>query len=218
MDPALLSCFVQTVTTRRVRTISRKGHVQAAAVSDDYLFGLIDGEGMFHIGIVPSRYTRLGWQVIYMFKVAQNPIGEPVLRALQERLACGTISRNARAGARDRTLKFVVRDFGNLIERVIPFCDGRLVVKRQTLESFKEVMRRVSDGQHLTADGLLEIVDIAYAMNTKARRVPRAAIEAAIRGRGILTGHTPDPSVTGRYGRIPVATQGASGNRNQLAE
>ncbi len=79
---------MRTVTTRQVRTISRKGPVQAAAVSDDYLFGLIDGEGMFHVGIVPSRFARLGWQVIYLFKVAQNPIGESVLVALQERLGC----------------------------------------------------------------------------------------------------------------------------------
>ncbi len=192
MDPALLSRTMRAVTTRRVRTISRKDHVQAAVVSDDYLMGLIDGEGMFHVGIVPSRFTRLGWQVIYLFKVAQNPIGESVLVALRERLGCGTISPNARAGARDRTLKYVVRDLENLSDRVVPFCDERLIVKHEAFEYFKDVLGRVRGGEHLTADGLLNIVDIAYAMNTKTRRVPRATIDAAIRGRGILTGHTPD--------------------------
>jgi hypothetical protein len=177
---------------RRVRTISRKGHVQTAHVSDDYLIGLIDGEGAFHVGIVPSQFTRLGWQVIYLFKVAQNPIGEPVLRALQERLGCGTISPNAKAGARDKTLKYVVRDFESLTQEVVPFCDGRLVVKREAFEAFKDVLDLVSDGEHLTAKGLLEIVDIAYAMNTRVRRVTRGTIEAAIQRRGILTGHTPD--------------------------
>jgi hypothetical protein len=180
------------VKKREARTISRKDQVQAAVVSDDYLFGLIDGEGMFHVGIVPSRYTRLGWQVIYQFKVAQNPVGESVLRALEERLGCGSISPNAKAGAKDRTLKYVVRDFEALVEKVIPFCEGQLVVKREPFESFKDVLRRVGDGEHLTRNGLLEIVDIAYAMNTKARRVPRATVIAAINGRGILTGHTPD--------------------------
>ena len=191
-NPPLLARKSRAVRTREVRTISRKDHVQAAAVSDDYLYGLIDGEGMFHVGIVPSAFNRLGWQVIYQFKVAQNPVGEPVLIALQERLGCGTISPNARAGARDRTLKYVVRDFENLVERVIPFCEGKLVVKRAPFESFKEVLRRVTDGEHLTEKGLLQIVDIAYAMNTKARRVPRATLVAAIERRGILTGHTPD--------------------------
>ena len=191
-NPPLLARKSRAVRTREVRTISRKDHVQAAAVSDDYLCGLIDGEGMFHVGIVPSTFNRLGWQVIYQFKVAQNPVGEPVLLALQERLGCGTISPNARAGARDRTLKYVVRDFENLVGKVLPFCDGRLVVKREPLESLKDVLRRVGGGEHLTERGLLQIVDIAYAMNTKARRVPRATLAAAIEGRGILTGHTPD--------------------------
>lgn len=73
-----------------------------------------------------------------------------------------------------------------------PFCDGRLVIKRDALEALEAVLDRIAVGRHLTANGLLEIVGIAYAMNTKTRRVPRATIEAAIQGRGILTGHTPD--------------------------
>lgn len=159
------------------------GGVDPADVSDDYLSGFIDGEGMFHVGVVPSRYTRLGWQVIYLFKVAQNPVGEPVLGALQRRLGCGTITPNARSGARDRTLKYVVRDFANLTEKVVPFCRGRLVVKRAALESFEVVLQSVRDSRHLTAEGLLDIVDIAYAMNTGVRRVPRATIQAAIAAR-----------------------------------
>ena len=59
VDPALLSRSVREVKTRRVRTISRKGHVQAASVSDDYLLGFIEGEGVFHVGIVPSQFTKL---------------------------------------------------------------------------------------------------------------------------------------------------------------
>ena len=85
-----------------------------------------------------------------------------------------------------------MRDLENLNDRVVPFCDGNLVVKREAFEAFKNVLAKVRGGDHLTANGLLQIVDIAYAMNTKARRVPRGAIQAAIERRGILTGHTPD--------------------------
>src|SRR5207237_6241178 len=127
-NPPLLARKARAVKTREVRTISRKDHVQAAAVSDDYLYGLIDGEGMFHVGIVPSIFNRLGWQVIYQFKVAQNPVGESVLVALQERLGCGTISPNARAGAGDRTWKFVVRGFEDLVERFLSYWECMFVV------------------------------------------------------------------------------------------
>ena len=78
------------------------------------------------------------------------------------------------------------------MEKVVPFCEGRLVVKREPFESLKNVLHKVGGGEHLTGSGLLQIVDIAYAMNTKTRRVSRATVKAAIEGRGILTGHTPD--------------------------
>ena len=35
------------------------------SISDDYLLGFVEGEGMFYIGIVPSPETKTGWQVIY---------------------------------------------------------------------------------------------------------------------------------------------------------
>ena len=36
-------------------------------VSDDYIAGFVDGEGMFYVGVVPSRGSsrnKCGWQVI----------------------------------------------------------------------------------------------------------------------------------------------------------
>ncbi len=36
--------------------------------ADGYLVGFVEGEGMFYIGIVPSKETKSGWQVIYFLK------------------------------------------------------------------------------------------------------------------------------------------------------
>jgi len=55
------------------------------SLSDDYLIGFVEGEGMFYIGIVPSKETKSGWQVIYFFKVSQNPVGKTVLEELKKR-------------------------------------------------------------------------------------------------------------------------------------
>lgn len=30
-------------------------------ISDDYLVGFVEGEGMFYVGVVPSRETKTGW-------------------------------------------------------------------------------------------------------------------------------------------------------------
>jgi len=41
-------------------------------LSDDYLIGFTEGEGMFYVGIVPSKETKTGWQVIF-FKSISKP-------------------------------------------------------------------------------------------------------------------------------------------------
>ena len=46
--------------------------VSMKLLSDDYLIGFTEGEGMFYIGIVRSLETKTGWQVIYFLKVSQN--------------------------------------------------------------------------------------------------------------------------------------------------
>lgn len=90
-------------------------------ISDDYLIGFVEGEGVFYVGIVPSKETTSGWQVIYFFKVSQNPSGRLVLDYFKERLNCGYIKANSKTDLSDKSLAFVVRNYNDLINRVIPF-------------------------------------------------------------------------------------------------
>jgi hypothetical protein len=60
--------------------------------------------------------------------------------------------------------------------------------KQQNFEKFAVCVERIAAGEHLSRDGLIEIVRIAETMN---RRKPRHDL---IR---ILRGHTPDIQDTG---------------------
>ena len=91
-------------------------------LSDDYFIGFTEGEGMFYIGIVPSKETKSGWQVIYFFKVSQNPSGMKVLENLKDRLDCGYIKMNSQTDKTDKSLAFVVRNLSDLTNKVVPFC------------------------------------------------------------------------------------------------
>src|SRR3989338_11302315 len=139
-------------------------------VSDDYLVGFVEGEGMFYIGIVPSKETKTGWQVIYFFKVSQNPAGRQVLEELKNRLSCGYIKANSQTDRTDKSLAYVVRDLPSLRDKVIPFFDKKLIVKRDAFEKFKQVLSLVNDKKHLEKEGIQKILDIAYSMNTQKRR------------------------------------------------
>src|SRR3989344_2217672 len=113
-------------------------------VSDDYLIGFVEGEGMFYIGIVPSKETKTGWQVIYFFKVSQTPGGKVILDYFLNRLGCGYLKANSLKDHTDKSLAYVVRDLKSLKDKVIPFFEGKLVIKKQAYEKFKRVIEIVS--------------------------------------------------------------------------
>ena len=145
-------------------------------VSNDYLTGFVEGEGMFYIGIVPSKETKTGWQVIYFFKVSQNPIGKNILEALKDRLSCGYIKANSKTDKSDRSLAFVVRDLPSIEKKIIPFFEGKLFIKRDAFDKFKRVIKMVSSKGHLNQEGMEKILNIAYSMNTQKRRVSKSEI------------------------------------------
>jgi hypothetical protein len=145
-------------------------------ITDDYIVGFVEGEGMFYIGIVPSKETKSGWQVIYFFKVSQNPIGKRVLDDLKERLNCGYVKQNSKTDKTDRSLALVVRNFSDLKTKVLPFFRGKLIIKKKSFNTFEKVLFLVEQGKHLKKEGLAKIVDLAYSMNTGKRKLTKKYI------------------------------------------
>lgn len=146
-------------------------------VSDDYLVGFVEGEGMFYVGVVPSKETKTGWQVIYLFKVSQNPSGRVILETLKERLGgCGYIKVNSQTDPTDRSLAYVVRDLPSIRDRVIPFFIGKLVIKRDSFTKFNKTIKIVSNKEHLSVEGMKKVLDLAYSMNSRKRRVSKTEI------------------------------------------
>ncbi len=145
-------------------------------ISDDYLVGFVEGEGMFYVGIVPSKETKTGWQVIHFFKVSQNPSGKNVLDYFSKRFGCGYVKENSKIDITDKSLAYVVRDFKSIKELIIPFFKDKLIIKKDAFEKFCKVIDIVSCKNHLTAEGMKEILELAYSMNTGKRRVSKELI------------------------------------------
>jgi hypothetical protein len=156
----------------------------AAKLRSAYLSGFIDGEGCFYVGIVPTKFHRLGWQVICEFRVSQNPKGKAILKELKRELNCGYIKPNHPGNLRDKTWVFMVRNKNDLREKVIPFFKENPLRtgKKDDLEKFVKVLGMVENNRHFYKTGLLEIVDVAYSMNQKGpRRKSRSFIAASLK-------------------------------------
>ena len=157
-----------------------------------WVVGFVDGEGCFSIGFVRQNGRsgrsgyKTGFQVSHEFAVTQGASGVACLEALREFFGVGDVIPNRRHDDhREHMFRYVVRRRSDLLETIIPFfrLHPMLSPKQQNFEKFARCVELVSAGRHLSADGLVEIMEIAQTMN---RKKPRHDL---IR---ILRGHTPD--------------------------
>ncbi len=131
---------------------------------------------MFYVSVVPSKETKSGWQVIYFLKISQNPIGRFILEEIKNQLNCGYIKANSLTDLTDKSLAFVVSDLPSLRDKVIPFFDGKLKIKNDVFQKFKNVIEIVSRKEHLKKEGIEKIIDISYLMNTGKRKFSKENI------------------------------------------
>ena len=151
-----------------------------------YISGYADGEGCFTVSISPRAKLVAGWEVRPSFSVSQNGDRAEVLHALQVYFGCGSI----RPDRSDKTLKWETRRLEDLLERVVPHfeCYPLLSGKRLDFERFASICRLMAGGAHRRRAGLIEIVELARAMNSSGkRRYDAEAILAKLRqGEGIV--------------------------------
>jgi hypothetical protein len=158
---------------------------------DDYLAGYVDGEGSFHVAVQRNPSTRFGWQLVPEFHVSQNPERASIFELLRARLGCGRIRPNARAGGRDRSLVYVVRNRNDLLMKVIPFFRAHPILseKRLEFETFAVIVTAMENREHLSAEGFHRLLALAVNMNGGGRY---RRLDWSSR---ILRGHTPNTGI-----------------------
>jgi hypothetical protein len=114
------------------------------------------------------------------FQISQNWHAEQVLQLIQKRLDCGYIKQNHIKNERDRTLVFVVRNRNDLLQKIIPFFDkySLYTEKKNDFIRFKQIVKMMDRGKHLSIEGFSEIIELAYSMNANGsyRKVKKEKI------------------------------------------
>lgn len=128
----------------------------------EWITGFVDGEGCFHVGINKHSEMKAGHQVLPEFTVVQHERDVQVLHALKAHFGCGVVRTNHG----DR-MAYRVRSMDHLLERIVPhFVQYPLMTrKRQDFIKFRRILLKMSEGVHLTAEGVEEIRRIAAQMN-----------------------------------------------------
>lgn len=161
-----------------------------------FLAGFIEGEGALCVSIKRHPTARFGYLVDPEFFLYQHTSGRPLLELAAEVFGTGSIFPKP---GNPRVLVFAITSSRSLIDKVVPFFEryvAPISCKRATFERFREILEMMGRKEHLSADGLVRIVEKAYAMNPDGKGRQRIRTIEEVRER-ILRGHTPNIPVTG---------------------
>lgn len=120
------------------------------------------------MGILPKRLKEVKFEVRPSFSLSQERKNRKILFLLKKFFGCGFIRPNRK----EKTLKYEVRSFDELKEKIVPHFEkyplkGR---KRRDFEKFKNVIEMMDKNLHLKKEGLREIVKIVMEMTESEKR------------------------------------------------
>ena len=127
-----------------------------------FVTGFVDAEGCFTVGIIQSKKAKLGWEVQPTFKLELHLKDLPLLEQIQASLGgVGSITKQGK----DKVM-LRVRSLSVLSVIVDNFDKFPLVTqKRADFELFKRVLEAMDRKEHLTSEGLQNIVNIRASIN-----------------------------------------------------
>ena len=127
-----------------------------------WIVGFVDGEGCFHIGLSSHDEMTMGVQVLPEFTVVQHKRDVQILYALKAHFGCGVV----RVNHGDR-MAYRVRKGEHLRTIIAAFFEKHPLKTRKNVDflKFRDVLILMERGEHLNADGLAKIRQIAATMN-----------------------------------------------------
>ena len=132
-------------------------------LNPNYVTGFADGESCWSVKIVKNNKLKTGWGVLLVFSIELSVKDIHLLNSIQSFFGVGNIGINNIR----KTATYSVTSIKDLVEVIIPhFCKYPLITqKRADFELFKAVVELVKAKEHLTMEGINNIVSIKASLN-----------------------------------------------------
>lgn len=137
-----------------------------------WVSGFIDGEGCFSISFSIRQKIKLGIEVRPSFSVSQKNDKDlynvQLLNKFSSFFNCGFV----RFSKKDNTYKYEIRNITEIQKNIIPFFKEYALEtsKQEDFLKFVSICNKISQGLHLNKNGLCEIIEIAYTMNSSGKK------------------------------------------------
>ena len=132
-----------------------------------FLSGFIDGEGSFCLNIKNRENVKYGFRIEPAFYVYQHEKSLYILEMIKQMFEYGSIHRKT---SPYNVFTYQISGIKPCFEKVIPFFEKYpLIVKSRNFEIFKEGVSIMNSKQHLSKNGMIHLVDLAYEINQQGK-------------------------------------------------
>lgn len=134
--------------------------------SPSYLSGFTQADGNFYIGFQKVNNLSLGLRVSPKFSLSQHISAKPLFEDIKSELGVGFIYTNR------NEVNYSVTSLPQIKNKILPlFDDAPLRAgKLESYLTFKQVVDMMENKEHLTKEGLANIINMSYFMNTASSR------------------------------------------------
>jgi hypothetical protein len=141
-------------------------------ITKDWIVGFTDGEGCFYVGINPNKTMFNGFQVLPEFRIVQHSCDVKLLFAIRSFFGYGNVVLN-KGKMGGNVMEYRVRKLETLSKVIIPFFEANslLTYKKFDFYIFSEIVRKMSNGDHLNFHGLEEIRRLKSKMNRRQMKI-----------------------------------------------
>lgn len=135
---------------------------------NSYITGLVDGEGSFLVSFSLRKKRKFGIEVRPSFCLSLNKRDYKILEMVRNFFGCGGIRLNKA----DNTYKYETRSLKDIMTKIIPHFQRYPLKtsKQKSFVLFQEICNLMWRNLHLSRDGLIKIINLAYQMNNLGAR------------------------------------------------
>ena len=152
--------FINTVPVKRPIIITNQ-------IQDfNWISGFVSGDGNFFVDIFKNSSNKIGYQVKLRFSITQHSRDIELLKLIALYLDAGIVNIHG-----ENSFVFKITKLVDLTQKIIPLFEQKPIqgIKQLDFLDFCEVAKKMSEGKHLTTEGLQEIINIKNKMNTKRK-------------------------------------------------
>lgn len=136
--------------------------INPKTINPYWMAGFTDAEGCFFVIIQENKVKGLH-QIKLGYQVSQHVRDTSLIKSFKEFFECGRTEPCGRSG-----ISFRVTKIKDLREKIIPFFDKYLILgsKSKDYQDWKKISKIMISKAHLRPEGLREIRQIKYGMNS----------------------------------------------------